>query len=579
MNLTKRTIRDLRASFEAYDHKPSPQMWEALTAVADTIERMAEGTLDRGTFYVSPLDPGVGKTQTIVHAVRNLSKDVGVLICVSRLEEIRTLIREMELGPTEVGVFTGDAQVNTLGSSDPDAARVMFTTQQMVDSRLKDGKRFEALDVFYFNGRPRQVRIWDEAMLPGLELTLNVDAISRLPSLLRRLSYDLAEGLLDLVGDLREASDESVYEVPDIEGTYGVELKTLKAAMDSWQVRDREAAETLWRLSGKEVTVRHDPIGNTILDYREHLPDDFAPVLILDASARVRTTYRFWAESRGNLIELTKAHKRYDNLTIHHWNTGGGKNAFRKKQEGLIEGVAAAINSKPDEDWLVVVHKADGYKIPDLSAAIGDLTNGDRDRVKYLTWGNHHATNDYVGIKNVVLAGILFYPPSIYEVRARASKALPPHERLDFDDYRQIELGEHSHLILQAACRGAVRKCIGAVCAPCDLYLIAANSTGIPFTLGRIFPGSNVVQWEPVERPLRGKVGEAVSYLCSEFSTDDPNRQVAFKDHQRALGISDRANYNKNIRQHPMFVQALEKMQVVEVAKGRYLSHYARQPF
>ena len=579
MNLTDLTIKDLRLSFENYNHRPSPQMWEALTDVARRIEQMAEGKLDPGTFYVSSLDPGVGKTQTIAHAIRNLRREVGVLICVSRLDEIKTLIAEMGLTRPEVGVYTGDDETNVLGSTNPDAARVMFTTQQMVDSRLKDGRRFEDLDVFFFQGRPRGVRIWDEAMLPGLELTLNVDAISRLPSLLRKVNYNLAEGLLDLVEDLREAID-CPYSMLDIEGRYGVEFKDLKPVTDSWLPRDRDTADTLWRMSGKVVTVCVDPNGNTILDYREHLPDDFAPVLILDASARVRATYSFWRDSRGNLVELTKANKRYDNRTVHHWNKGGGKSSFRNKQQtSLIEGVASAINSKPDENWLVVVHKEDGYKIPDLSKSIGDLVSGDRSRVSYITWGEHQATNAYVKIKNVILAGVLFYPRSVYEVRARASKALQPHELLEWEDYRKLELGEHSHLILQAACRGAVRKCIGHHCAPCDLYLIAAHNTGIPSEIEKIFPGCRMVPWMPIDQPLKGKVGKAVEYLSEEFH-EDSNKHIAFADHRSFLGITNKANYNRVIRKHPLFVQAREKMNIVEVApNGKYLSHYAVSHF
>ena len=49
------------------------------------------------------------------------------------------------------------------------------------------------------------------------------------PSLLRKVNYNLAEGLLDLVEDLREAID-CPYSMLDIEGRYGVEFKDLGPA-------------------------------------------------------------------------------------------------------------------------------------------------------------------------------------------------------------------------------------------------------------------------------------------------------------------------------------------------------------
>ena len=44
----------------------------------------------------------------------------------------------------------------------------------------------------------------------------------------------------------------------------------------------------------------------------------------------------------------------------------------------------------------------------DLSKSIGDLVSGEKSRVSYITWGEHQATNAYVKIKNVILAGVLF---------------------------------------------------------------------------------------------------------------------------------------------------------------------------
>ena len=50
-----------------------------------------------------------------------------------------------------------------------------------------------------------------------------------------------------------------------------------------------QAITALWLLSGKTVAVRQDgPYGNTVLDYHETLPEGLAPMVVLDASGRVR---------------------------------------------------------------------------------------------------------------------------------------------------------------------------------------------------------------------------------------------------------------------------------------------------
>lgn len=582
MSLTDKTISDLRVAFEGHKHRPSEAMYEAITDVAQTIEKMVDGTAKR-VFYVSSLDPGVGKTQTIIHALRNLPKDVGVLICVSRKEEIKSLMRDMGLTKDETGIYTADPGLNIEGAANTDRARVLFTTQQMVDSRLKDGKKFKDLGVFHYRGKPRAVRIWDESMLPGEELTLSIDNLARIPSRLRRMDQKLKDRLYEDLSKIRKLSEGSTYQVPDLEGEYGLDIIDKAIILERIKTKDRgdrQAMETLWRLSGKLVHVVRDASGNTILDYHDHLPDDFAPVLILDASARVRRTYALWAQSKGNLVPLKAANKSYRNLTLHHWNTGGGKDSWRKKQDRLIEGIAATINTKPDEDWLVVIHKDEETKkgIPDLEVIIGDLVKGERERVRYITWGNHHATNDYVDIENVILAGTLFYPPSTYEVRARASKGIKANERLSADDFHEMELGEHSHLILQALCRGSVRKCMSDACAPCNGYLIASKGTGINADLlAQIFPGCQVRDWQPVAKPLRGKVREAIELVQDWVAGVDDGARLTFNEHRKALGMANRQNYNRTIRKNAAFVDALRELGVYEGSGGAgYNTHFLK---
>ena len=146
--------------------------------------------------------------------------------------------------------------------------------------------------------------------------------------------------------------------------------------------------------------MKRDVIGNTLLDYRNHLPEDFYPVVIFDASGRVRQTYRNWQKDRGNLVILATANKRYDNLNIHVWDRGGGKSAFRNQSSDLIEGIAATINTKPEEEWLVIAHKEDEWRmlgqngIPDLMKHLSDLVDKPAN-VSSLTWGNEKATNDF----------------------------------------------------------------------------------------------------------------------------------------------------------------------------------------
>jgi hypothetical protein len=254
--------------------------------------------------------------------------------------------------------------------------------------------------------------------------------------------------------------------------------------------------------------------------------------------------------------------KRYDNLTVHCWQTGGGKSAFRRNGQTLLDGIAETINAKPEEEWLVVHHK-DGIGVdlvPDLQKRI----TGDPERVKFLHWGNHHATNEHVEVPNVILAGTLFYRPSYYEALARlAADKRPAQGRINAETEEEVTIGEHRHLILQALCRGSVRRCQGDMCAPCNAYIIAAPRSGIPEALPAIFPGCRVVKWQPVKKELRGKVKEAVEFVVDWFKKN-ADGLLRFNVVQKALGISAAGTFKNDVRRHPDFIEALDNHGITE---------------
>ena len=52
---------------------------------------------------------------------------------------------------------------------------------------------------------------------------------------------------------------------------------------------------------------------------------------------------------------------------------------------------------------MLVVHFKPSGSLPNMAEEVSKLIIGDKDRVKYLTWGRHTATNEYSGIKHVIL--------------------------------------------------------------------------------------------------------------------------------------------------------------------------------
>lgn len=611
--LSVQTLRGLRVAFEKMGTRLSPEMWAAIQALAETMEAMAEERAEY-TFYLSSLDPGVGKTTTVVHFIRALMAspehtNVSAVIGVARLSEIPRLIEEMGLSRADVGVLTSDPEFNALGREDHHKARVLLTTQQMLMSRLRRGRSFSILSEFHFNGSPRQVRIWDEAMSPGETLAVTRDSFAGLLEALRGVFPDVADELERFFFELGGKQDLEMVSVPDLEKLHGVTQDQVLAVLLAGSGAGtkvgnsdlQEKAAAIWRLGGRLVTVRHDGLGVvTVLDYEDILPDDFMPVLILDASGRVKRSYQLWEEHRGNLKRLPAALKRYDNLRIHLWSTASGKSAFfdPAQQHKLIEGIAKAVNSKPGERFLVVHHKyaqrglqrldvvgelGPLIAVPKLKVRQRDPDKGEMedqivDRVRFIHWGDHKATNEFRDIPNVVLAGILFRPNSAYEAATRLAKGARSGELVERSEVERVKFGELNDDILQAACRGLLRQCVDGGCPPSSLYLIAAAKTGIKGQLPLVFPGAKIVTWAPITTPLKGKVKLAVEYLQKRFD-DDPDQIVTFREVMKAIGVSTSQTFAKDIRKHSRFMDAIAQLGIVEYApKKRRVGFKMEEP-
>jgi hypothetical protein len=366
-----KTLRKLGEIFVSKRHSPSALMWEAISDIVVTLEHMANETAEDAV-YVSSLDPGVGKTQSIVQFLPMMlgsdqHDDVSALVCAGRLKHIEDVINDAKnagLRDCDFAVFTSDERLNRLGCGieNRHSARVLFTTHAMVMKKCEVNGSFTEANDFFYRHQRRAVRVWDEAFMPGLAVTFNQNDIASLIKPMSAVSTDFADQLLDLAATLRKSKDQDRLVVPDLQARCGVDLNTLERVFSDAPEDQKTAANSLWFLFDKTVTVRRDGrYGNAMIDYRETLPKGLAPLLVLDASSRrsIRETYNLWEEERGKIIRLRDAPKDYSALTIHHWNTAGGKTAFKDPTTGarLIQGVANTISSKPTEKWLVVHHK------------------------------------------------------------------------------------------------------------------------------------------------------------------------------------------------------------------------------
>lgn len=463
--------------------------------------------------------------------------------------------------------------------------------------RSRSGRTWSQATEFYYHGRPRVLRVWDETLLPGQPHYLDTWSLLKLAvELQQAYQHKLAEYVRALAEKLSGMEDGAVVPIDDLETAFGLTLNDFlstlsEAALD----RVRDIAEALWAMSGNVVRVRQDGPGhNTMLDFTETLPDDIKPMLILDASGRVRETYKQQAHHRGDVVFLRNAPKSYANVTFNVMTAGGGKRAFGKDYEAHIARIVDIINHTPlregadlmnDPDaaqprTLVVHHlPSKQYKIGNVEKDVLAALNPWREKyVRFTTWGRHDATNAYADCDQVILAGTLFYRTSQYEAVGRVASGMVPVEPYSAEDVEAIRRGESRHLVLQACSRGSLRLCTGDHAHHCTVFLIAGRKSGIRKALPDIFPGAKVQTWDrKTGEVLKSKVAysdraqQAITFIAERFY-DDPHQALAASEVYKGIKV-DRTNFPKLVA-HPTFQTFMQDKGLVQIGlkgkRGKY---------
>jgi hypothetical protein len=539
---------------------------------------MLTGNADRA-YYLSSLDPGVGKSTAIITWLctylecREAYGDHGSMICFDRLEEIKRFVTECNLPDDSYAVLVSDSdersrRLNGMGrgSADANNGLVLFTTKEQIIRRSK-GKRFSDTSLFFYQGKPRPVRIWDESLIAGKPLTLERRKISKLPDDIAKSNTALADKVENIAIALRSSMNGDVYLMPDL----GVSVSEMLYSFKWSSVENKETAETLATLFGREVTVRTDDRGHIAVDCGESVPDDLTPCLVTDASGRVRDTYKLQQRHRGDLVRLASAAKDYSNLTVSVWRQACGKTAYEKNGNAVyVKEIVKVINSRPTEEFLIFRQK----EHEELKADIEKLVTNP-ERVKFSHWGIHTATNDHADIPNVIISSLLTYRLADYEALARASATLRTSTgTIDDAELNRFKTAEHAHHLLQAVCRGRVRKAVGAGCPESRVWLIAPKGVIPDAVLNNIFPNCNIQKWD-VHEELKGTRERSYKYILGRITSH--NSSVSALAVRKHLGMTQ-SNFKRDVLQNDTFIHALEHRKIRLEIRGNnrfYFSDYS----
>lgn len=524
---------------------------QAISRLLETFEAGLNGEL-AAAYHIAAIDPGMGKTLSVSSFIRawkdqRFSPSSSILVALGRIDQIAPLIQGSGLTEGDVGVLVSKAKADAFGafSQHPKRAPVLITTHSMLRIRTRDGSFADAA-CFHHDGKPRPLRIWDETLIPATSLPVRLDDLAGLASTHRQRRPELIAAVEAMMDTLRNTEDGGIFKVP--------------AELAAWaRTSDSDPRITALRnIAGQDAhLIDGGNKGRVLIGVGATLPDDLMPLVVLDASARVRPTYRLWEEHKGNVVRLPAAVNDYRNLTINLWQRGSGKVTLSQPavRSEIVNAVAEEINKDDTSKWLIVHFKERTDIANDLRIVV---TAGAGKRLAFLTWGAHDASNLYADYTNVVIIGQLHFGDVGFQALAMASAGSPLLDASQ-DDLDDFEWGEYQHNLLQALARASVRKSLNGVAGTCRAYVISTPSKYTEARVADTFPGCRLMAWNPVVKPMNGHVAAAAEYLMSRFS-DPAVTEVVKGVVSRSIGIS-KANFSR-ILKHEQFVEFLAEEQI-----------------
>jgi hypothetical protein len=523
------------------------------------------GTL-HPSIYVSPLPTGFGKSTLVIAAIK-ASKEAGfkgaggILIAVSTRKEIDAYIKRAGLAEGDYAVlfgFNDPANLKGRGANGRDDAPVLFTTHSMLRSRTMDGDFGEA-KCFFYNGQPRSLRVCDEGIDIARSASIRLSRLMGAMAHIHLMTDGYAKALQSLVTTILNTPVGTIIDIPvmpspggfllrDDDGEGGIDNPAGARLPKAYQ----DALRSLRDLSGHKVRIARAGKELLIYGYGKALPDDLAPLVMLDASAPARQTYPAWKEGRGNLVMLPGFEPDYSNLTIHLSVQPCGKAQLRLPEfrEPLFRGLGKHIESLPGERFLIVHPIIPGL---DVEQDIQDRVT-DGDRVRAINWGQHKATNDFNEYENVILLGAGYYRQEDYVAMLVAASG----EALDADDDRKgwttVRRGELESNLIQAIGRVNVRNVIGGVCGKANAYLVLPKSVDPRGLLGSAFPGATILDWGLRKPELTGLAKKVAAKLVAMLRLAP---RVTKKEIREPLGMS--SQQLTPIWKKPLFVAYLRE--------------------
>ncbi len=483
---------------------PADKIKRAFSLLKGKMKQALDGGLDPA-IYVMSADAGTGKSTAVQSLLAEWKgkgfPSEGAIIFLNTLAEIDAYIAGAKLDKADYAVYSSNPAYASYGAGFNAAQTVplLFATHSMVRRRLADFDTYAEADCFYYRGKPRALRVWDEGFNPVEYAAFDLNDLRMLPGALKGHSREAIRMLEALLPDRAKIAVGHVIPIPREARSLADTILKSKLKLSE---RVTQTVQAIGKLAGRSVQlIGSEEAGWTCIGIGNPIPADIMPLFVLDASARLTGRYCDWSAYGMKVVALEPASIRYSDLSVHIWNHGCGQTAMRtpKSRQVIMGAVADVINAKPTEDFLLVMAKEFSALGIDKRPSIPDDLAGliiNPDRVKTITWGRHLGSNEHRNVANVVLFGSYSYVDSAYDALGLATTGITQAGCIRAR--RRERDAEFKHNIYQAVCRIRCRNQNEGQCLPASAYLIMTDSDARRVNIQEAFPDCKIQVWSPV---------------------------------------------------------------------------------
>lgn len=582
-----------------FDNDPNELHEKAIWSICEGLSYSALASKPIRVAY--PLPTGMGKTSAFrcfVKSIQECGLDISLAYCAERIEDLADLklnlikdgICEDKIGLLHSSSYT-HKDISSIDRSEAENYQFLLLAHGRVQHQYSNPSTY-----LYYEGRKRDLVVWDEALLTTNGIALNVDMLRGDIANWRKVyESKRSEGRTPLGSEVDFVyMDKFLTEVEALlaQGQWDAELslpefdvirfnyrRSLYAILGRSRTSELEKLIEYSGINGKLIRAGSN---KAFVRYEVVVPDGVDKIVVLDAGAEINQLIQY--DQTVKLGDIGDVHKDYQSVTIYYTPVKSSRDylgqEFRQSPESnhYLKELGHIVQDKipENEEFLLFTYKDRNniqYKTQILDY-LDTLGLGCRERCNVITWGNERGTNRFSHIKYAITVGVVYRDPSEIAASIIGQKRDMGYS-VSNEEIKEVSNSLQADILYQGLSRGYMRCVRNGVAGEMTCWVLHKEQRAIDM-LVKALPNVSIEHYFPRYLSEHG-VSDAVAnwaeqIVCYLNALPEDVEQISIRRIVQDLRIE-----NTNTRKWRDAVKRVEELQFEWIRPDRAQSFYRRE--